>query len=150
MSWNSFEMESRAGSHASAGAVWAVLGDVRAWPQWARVCASAGVDDTFDWQPGQRLRFRLRMAGVPVPFDVTLKQFEAGRRVAWQSTEFSITAVRTISTEEDGDGVTIRDHKAFHSPILPIGLVYPRLLIRRMTESWLADLSAEAERRSKA
>jgi hypothetical protein len=108
------------------------------------------VADDFDWQPGQRLRFRLRMVGVPVPFDVALTEVETGCRVAWESTEFSVTAVRTISITGDGDGVIIRDHKAFHSPALPVGLVYPRFLIRRMTESWLADLSAEAERRSAA
>ena len=143
-------MESRVRPHCGANAVWAVLSDVRAWPEWARVCVSAEVSDDFEWKPSQHLRFRLRMAGVPVPFDVALTEVEAGRSVAWKSTEFSITAVRTISITEDGDDVIVRDHKAFHSPALPIGLVYPRPLIRRMTESWLADLSAEAERRNAA
>ncbi len=46
-----------------------------------------------------------------------------------------------------GHGTRVTDHKRFSSSILPIGLAYPRPVIRRMTESWLADVKAEAERR---
>ena len=44
-------------------------------------------------------------------------------------------------------GTSITDHKRFSSTILPIGLAYPRPVIRRMTEAWLAEVKAEAERR---
>lgn len=148
MSWNAFEMESVVRSTAAESAVWDVLRDVKGWPRWAGVCVSSDIGDGFDWHEGQRLRFRLRMLGVPVPFDVAVTESVEGERVAWASTEFTITATRTISTERHEQGVVIRDHKAFHSPALPIGLVYPRFLIRRMTDSWLRDLASEAERRS--
>ncbi|MCI0872255.1 MAG: hypothetical protein J4O07_10615, partial [Chloroflexi bacterium] len=67
-------------------------------------------------------------------------------------TKYSITAVRTISVVgepglESGKS-RVTDRKHFSSPFLPIGLAYPRWLIRRMTESWLRDLKSEAEETS--
>ncbi len=74
------------------------------------------------------------------------------RRIAWASTKLTVTAVRTFTFEddasfEDESGATlVTDEKVFTSPVLPVRLFYPRPLIRRMTESFLADLKAECER----
>ena len=38
----------------------------------------------------------------------------------------------------------VTDHKLFTSPALPIRVFYPRPVIRRMTESWLAILAVPA------
>ncbi len=141
----SFEMASTVTVNASSESVWKALTDAYRWPEWCRVCPSvSGAPDA--WSPGGVLSFKLRLAGVAVPFNVRLSDVESGRRVSWVSTKFSITAVRTISLEPRDAGITVTDHKRFSSPVVPVGVYYPRFLIRRMTESWLHDLKAEAER----
>lgn len=130
---------------APVDALWQTLTDMRRWPEWCRVCRSVSVAPDR-WAVGEELAFRLRMAGIAVPFKVRLFEVDAGRRVAWVSTKFAITALRTISIEPIADGVLVTDQKIFSSPVIPVGVYYPRFLIRRMTESWLDDLKAEAER----
>ncbi len=141
----SFEMASTITVNAAPDAVWEALTDAYRWPEWCRVCPGVSVAPDA-WAPGEALSFKLRMAGIAVPFNVRLCDVEPGRCVSWVSTKFSITAVRTISLEPRDAGVTVTDHKRFSSPVVPIGVYYPRFLIRRMTESWLHDLKAEAER----
>lgn len=134
---------------------WKVVTEANRWPDWSEVCtavwdAPAGADD---WKPGHQFGFQLKMATRNVPFNVTVTRFEPDRTperlIEWTSTKFTITAVRTISVVS-GPGLesgqcTVIDKKLFSSPYLPIGLAYPRWLIRRMTESWLRDLKREAE-----
>jgi hypothetical protein len=87
------------------------------------------------------------MARVAVPFHVHLDEVSAHQRVAWSSTKFTVTAVRTFTFEESSPGeVTVTDHKLFTSPVLPLRTFYPRPIIRRQTESMLASLKAECER----
>ena len=131
--------------NAPADAVWKALTDANRWPEWCRVCPSVSAAPQA-WSPGEALSFKLRMAGIEMPFNVRLTDVESGRCVSWVSTRFTITAVRTISLEPRDAGVTVTDHKRFSSPVVPVGAYYPQFLIRRMTESWLEDLKAEAER----
>ncbi len=145
MGVRSFEMSSTIAADARPDTVWATLTDAHRWPEWSRVCTSvSAVPD--DWSPGQFLSFKMRIAGVPVPFNVSLTDIDTGRRVSWTSTKFTITAVRTISLEQIAGTVRITDHKRFSSPLLPVSVYYPRFLIRRMTETWLKDLKLESER----
>ncbi len=144
----SFEMASTVTVNAPADAAWKALADARRWPEWCRVCPEVSIAPDA-WSPGEALSFKLRMAGLAVPFKVRLSEVEPGRCVSWVSTRYTITAVRTISLEPrdaHDETVTITDHKRFSSPVIPVGVYYPQFLIRHMTESWLEDLGAEAER----
>ena len=128
--------------------VWDTFTDARSWPDWCRVCIEVwDVSDDL-WRPGSKLSFRLRMANVGVPFSVVVTESDAPHRVTWESTKFSITATRTLQFVGVGARTEVTDAKRFSSPLLPIWLFYPRWVIRNMTESWLADLKAEAERRA--
>ena len=100
------------------------------------------------WAPAATLSFRLKMANVGVPFSVVVTESDPPHRISWASTKFSITATRTLQFAGDGASTEVADSKEFASPILPVRLFYPRPIIRRMTESWLEDLKAEAERRA--
>ena len=134
---------------------WEVITEANRWPDWAEVCSEVWdvPDRTAEWGPGHQFGFRLKMAKRNIPFNVTVTRYEqnqsAARLIEWTSTKFSITAARTISvtvgSDPESTGCTVSDRKLFSSPFLPIGLAYPRLLIRRMTESWLGDLKREAE-----
>ena len=155
---------------------WEVFADVRRWTEWSRVTLRSDVDEGFAWGEGQALHLRLRMAGVGVPFNVHITESDfpplplgervgvrgkAGppgpatafpHRIAWASTKLTVTAVRTFTFEDDTSfedecgGTLVTDEKVFTSPVLPVRLFYPRPIIRRMTESFLADLKAECER----
>ncbi len=140
------EMESSVRIDANVERVWEVFSVPRRWPDWCEVCLSVDCAEQMEWKVGSRLGLRLRMAGVGVPFNVTVTESEPGRRVAWASTKMTVTATRTFTFEPDGDGTIMRDHKLFTSPVLPLQLFYPRPIIRNMTESWLRDIKAECER----
>lgn len=127
--------------------VWNVFTDIERWTEWCSVCLAASVAPGFDWSPEQRIGLKFRMLGISVPFNVAITEVETENRIAWASTKFTITAVRTFSFVETAPGITtVTDHKLFTSPALPLRLFYPRPLIRRMTESMLADLKTECER----
>lgn len=128
--------------------LWEVFSRPAQWPEWSPVCTRVwGLSDDL-WAVGSRLSFRLRMAGVHVPFSVHVTESQPPHHLAWASTKFTITAVRTFTFQPQGDATLVTDHKTFSSPILPIGLFYPRRLIRNMTLAWLRDLKAETERRA--
>lgn len=134
-------------------AVWSVFADLSRWTDWCRVCLKAEVDSSFDWQTGQHIGLKFRMAGARIPFNVAITDAEPGARVAWASTKFSVTAVRTFTfaavhseREKAEEQTLVTDHKLFTSPVLPLRLFYPTPMIRTMTESMLADLKAECER----
>ncbi len=128
-------------------AVWKIFADISRWTEWCGVCLAAEVETDFDWQRGQRIRLKFRIAGRGVPFNVAITESEPSRRIAWASTKLTVTAVRTFSfAEETPDSTVVTDHKLFTSPVLPVRLFYPRPVIRRMTESMLVDLKSECER----
>jgi hypothetical protein len=142
----SLNMQSSVLISASRDHVWQVFSDVRRWTQWSPVTLRSDVSEGFDWREGEELWLKLRMAGVGVPFHVRITKSQTPGRVAWASTQFTVTAVRTFMFDETADGTRVTDHKAFRSPVLPIWTFYPRPIIRRMTESFLADLKRECER----
>ena len=126
--------------------VWSVISNALRWPEWADVCIRVwDVPDEDVWKTGDRFGFMLKVAGKNVPFSVTLNQVETGKLIEWESTKFTITAVRTISVEAVNGQCRVTDTKNFSSYLLPIRLAYPRKVIRRMTESWLSDLKHEVE-----
>ena len=141
-------MHSSVTVYAPLSVVWDTFADARSWPTWSRVCLDVwDVSDDL-WSPSSKLSFRLRMANVGVPFSVVVTESAPPNRVTWESTKFTITATRTIQFTVDGDRIQVTDSKQFSSPILPVRLFYPRWIIRNMTESWLQNLKAEAERRA--
>ncbi|GEM_PF-220490 len=149
MGLRNFEMESAVEVNTPPERVWQLVADVRHWPEWSHVCT--GVWDVPDGplRPGRNFGFRLRMAGMDVPFYVTATEVDAYRRLSWKSTRYCITAVRSHEFAAAANGRTlVRDRKLFSSRVLPVGLWYPRWLIRGMTEAWLRELKAEAERAS--
>ena len=141
-------MQSSVNVDAHHSVVWDTFADATSWPNWSSVCLDVwNVSDDL-WAPNSTLSFRLRMANVGVPFSVVVTESDPPHRVTWQSTKFSITATRTIHLAGDGGRTEVTDSKRFSSPLLPIRLFYPRPIIRDMTETWLEDLKAEAERRA--
>jgi hypothetical protein len=144
MALNRFTMASTVVLNAPVERIWALITDAKLWPEWCGVCAQVDSIPTT-WSPGNKLAFKLRMATVAVPFRVTITDVSPERHVEWESTKLTITATRRISLQPTPDGIQITDEKVFSSWLLPIRLVYPRLLIRRMTESWLGDLKREVE-----
>ena len=128
--------------------VWDTFADARSWPTWSRVCLDVWDVSNDLWAPNSKLSFRLRLANVGVPFSVVVTESDPPHRVTWESTKFSVTATRTVQFTVEGDRTEVTDSKRFSSPLLPVWLFYPRWIITSMTESWLEDLKAEAERRA--
>lgn len=141
-------MQSSINVSSPLSVVWDTFADAGSWPTWSRVCVDVwDVSDDL-WAPNSKLSFRLRMANAGVPFSVVVTESEPPHRVSWESTKFSITATRTIQFADVGGRTEVTDSKRFSSPVLPVRLFYPRWIIRDMTDTWLRDLKAEAERRA--
>ena len=156
-------MSSSVSVNATTRRVWNLVAEANRWPDWSEVCTAVWdvPANPGDWRVGHRFGFRLRMATINVPFNVAVTRIEqdsppghsTDRLIEWTSTRFTITAVRAISvassdaqgSDLDSAKCRVVDKKYFSSPLLPIGVAYPRWLIRRMTESWLHDLKQEAE-----
>ena len=143
------EMNSAVHINSSRDVVWEVFSDIRRWTGWCSVCVRADAAQNFTWKPGDALSLKFRMAGVAVPFNVRVDTSAPGENVSWSSSKFSVTALRTFTFHDGGDHTLVTDKKLFSSPVLPLRLFYPRPLIRRMTESFLADLKHECERRTR-
>jgi hypothetical protein len=125
---------------------WGLIADASRWPDWSDVCTEVwNTPDQLDWQVGHKFGFRLKMARRTVPFNVDISRFEAGTLIEWKSTKFYVTAVRTIAVTPELEGCRVSDSKHFTSSLLPIGVAYPKRMIRRMTESWLSDLKCKSE-----
>jgi hypothetical protein len=131
-------------ARAPVDAVWRVFTDAARWPE--RLTGIEAVDHVpAAWTPGERVAFRLRIAGVVVPFDVVLDEVEAGRRVRWSSVRWTVTGTRTWTFEAVPEGTRITDAKRFTHPAVPLRWVYPRAPIVAMSEAWLRDLAIAAE-----
>lgn len=142
-----FHMSSSVEIAASPVNVWDLIRAADRWSEWSEVCTQVwNVPTGGIGAVGCMFGFKLRMAGRQVPFNVTVSRVDDGYLIEWHSTKYSITAVRRISVELGESGCRVSDSKYFKSSLLPIGLWYPRGLIRRMTESWLEDMKIEAER----
>jgi hypothetical protein len=131
---------------ATAKRAWNLIADASHWTDWSEVCTEVwDVPGQLHWQVGDTFGFRLKMASINVPFNVTINRFDTGTIIQWKSTKCFVTAVRSIVVTEEHKGCRITDSKHFTSSVLPIGVAYPKRLIRRMTESWLMDLKRESE-----
>ena len=161
MSRFSLELSSSVQIAAPRERVWQVFSDISRWTKWCGVCIRAepvvppsseatdasDKETDFAWRAGQRIHLKFQMAGIGVPFNVTVTDAKPACRVAWASTKLSVTAVRIFTFSENPSGRTsITDHKLFTSQLLPLRLFYPRPIIRHMTEHMLADLKTECER----
>ena len=142
-------MESSITVGARREEVWEVLTGADAWIRWCDACDDVSRVPTT-WVPGEQLAFKLRMAGIAVLFSVVLTECDHPSKLTWESIKYSVTATRTFTLVDSDEGTVVIDRKQFHSPVLPVRIFYPRWLVRGMTESWLADLKREAERRHRA
>ncbi|MEZ4237916.1 MAG: hypothetical protein R3F59_17580 [Myxococcota bacterium] len=131
---------------APVGALWAAFTDVGRWVERIGVVEEV-LHAPAAWRVGERVAFRLRVAGVVVPFDVRLEAVEPERLVRWSSVRWTVTGTRIWMFEADGPGSRVQDLKRFSHPVAPLRWVYPRAPILAMSEAWLQDLvrAAEAE-----
>lgn len=134
---------------APPSAVWDIFRGLQAWPEWNPVCVAVRDISTnpAPWAVGARFTLVLRMAGMPVPFPVTVTESSPPHSVTWSSTHFSITGTRTVSLVPEGDGTLASDRKVFTSPVLPLALFYPRPIIHRMANASLRALKRRVEAR---
>ena len=132
---------------APIDAVRLAFDDLDRWPEWNSVCIESRWTSGAPWAIGSSLFMRLRMAKRPVPFTVTVSDYDTLGAVEWESTVMSITGTRRFSFESLSGGATTRvtDSKWFQSSILPVRIFYPRPIIQAMSRGWLASLRRCAE-----
>ena len=125
---------------------WAVISTVTRWPDWSHICVRVWGETGNSLPARARFGFKLRMGALRPSFNVTVVESNPPHRVSWASMKLTVTARRTFEFTPVPGGTRVTDRKDFSSPVLPIGLWYPRRMVRTMTEKWLRDLKAEAER----
>lgn len=131
---------------AEPDAVWDVLADVPRWVDWCPVVRRIVHFDGLE--VGKRLGYVLTLGpGVPVSFDVELQVVDRPRCVQWWSTKWwGVTGTRTFRLAPSEGGTRVSDVKTFESRIWPVGRLYPRGVVRGMSDGWLQALAAEVAR----
>ncbi len=132
---------------APIDAVRLAFDDLDRWPEWNSVCMESRWTSGTPWEIGSSFFMRLRMATRPVPFNVTVTEFDPLGAVEWESSVMTITGTRRFNFESLSDGAATRvtDSKWFRSSVLPVRLFYPRPIIQAMSRGWLASLRRCAE-----
>ncbi len=132
---------------APIDAVRLAFDDLDRWPEWNTVCMESRWTSEAPWEIGSSFFMRLRMATRPVPFNVTVTEFDPLGTVEWESSVMTITGTRRFNFESLSDGAATRvtDSKWFRSSVLPVRLFYPRPIIQAMSRGWLASLRRCAE-----
>lgn len=146
MHLRSLSLVQQASVAASPEQVWAVFEDIRRWPEWNRIVREVAILEGEPWKPGFRFRMVLRMGGFNIPFEPTVVEADPPHSVTWRSTRLKITGTRTFTFELVEGMARLRDVKLFESKLIPVALVYPRPIIRGMSEHWLRALTYEVER----
>ena len=146
MKLRSFHMESSTLIACPPERVWAVISAVTRWPDWSHICVRVWGETGNSLPAKASFGFKLRMGALRPSFNVTVVESDPPHRVSWASTKLTVTARRTFEFTPVPGGTRVTDRKDFSSPVLSIGLWYPRRIVRAMTEKWLRDLKAEAER----
>ncbi|MCO4746849.1 MAG: hypothetical protein KC912_18780 [Proteobacteria bacterium] len=145
MSLFDLELSSSVTTSVPIEVVRATFEDTASWPAWCSAVVSVDAVPSA-WKSGERLSYVLSSLSE-VAFDVRLTVVDPSQ-IAWTSRKGPIVGTRTWRFDTDERGTHITDTKLFQSTWLPLRLLYPRPVIRRMSAQWLADLVAEATRRS--
>ena len=128
-------------------AVWDVLVDVPRWTQWNPVVRQVVRFDEV--AVGRRLAYVLRMGpGIPVSFDVELQVVDRPYQLQWWSTKWwGVTGTRAFRLSPIEGGTRVEDVKTFESRVWPVAWMYPRGVVRSMSDGWLEALAAEVRAR---
>ena len=96
-------------------AVWEVLHDLRAWPDWDPYIVSLRPVDDIDgagWRPGVRWRERVRRGPFRPGFDLTT--IDAGpESVGWRARYLWVTATHRWRVSRAGSGAVIESEETF-------------------------------------
>lgn len=126
--------------------VWDTLTSLDSWPVWNEVCEKASWESGENWKIGSVFSMVLILAGLPVPFTVTIKTYDEPNQLSWSSNFLGITGTREFNVEKiNGNMVRVIDSKIFNSSFLPIKLFYPRSIINKMSRGWLNSLKIKSE-----
>lgn len=124
--------------------VFAVIADIGAWPSWNRALKSVEIHDSV--QPGTAFRWK---AG-PSSLTSTLQVVDRPREIAWTGTTMGIRAIHVFRFDAR-NGVTIaRSEESWDGLLARVLKGYSEKSLEKAITRVLADLKAEAERRSSA
>ena len=131
---------------SSIESVWDTLTSLDSWPAWNEVCKKASWVSGEKWKIESIFSMVLILAGLPVPFTVTIKKYNEPNQLSWSSNFLSITGTREFKIERiNKNMVRVIDSKIFTSSFLPIKLFYPRPIINKMSRGWLNSLKNKSE-----
>jgi hypothetical protein len=112
-------------------AVWALLADVRKWPEWSPICTGCTVAPGGTLAAGAILTMRLRLLRfVTVRARARVSTLRPGREIAWEATYLGVHGRHRYSVRPHGRGSTVRNEEVFEG----LGLV-GRPLLRRWFEA---------------
>ena len=90
-----------------------------------------GMDD-LPFRPGFRLKYRIKVMGVPLRWVTTITEYEPGKRFVDEQTRGPYAFWRHEHTFEDADGGTLmRDRVQYELPFGILGSAVQRLVVAR-------------------
>ena len=124
--------------------VFAVIADIDAWPAWnsdvrsAKVDGPVAVGTVFRWKAG------------PSSLTSTLRVVDRPHEIAWTGKTMGIEAVHVFRFEATNGGTLARSDESWDGLLPRVLSGYSTKSLRKAITGVLANLKAEAERRSAA
>lgn len=125
---------------ADAERVWAVLTDIRRWPEWNPDVKSVSM--AGDVAPGSTFRWK---AG-PGTITSTLQRMERPRLIGWTGKTFGIDAIHVFRLEPRDSTTLVRTEESYEGLIARALRGPLQRMLQRSLEAGLRHLKAEAER----
>lgn len=122
--------------------VWAVLADLRTWPEWNPDVGSLDLDGPL--APGSE--FRWTSGGVRIRS--TIREVAQEQRIGWTGqAPLGIQAVHTWSFEPEAGGTRVRTEESFEGLLTRLFSGSMQKMLGAALEKNMGALKAEAERR---
>lgn len=129
--------------NASPEAVWAILMDAEAWPEWYEGAKDVQVITTEDGQLHQDAVMRWKTMGLR--FESTIMEFEAPYRLGWESKKSSIRGYHAWLIIPTATGCRVLTEESQRGWLTLMERIFQPKKLHRLHDEWLEGLKAKAE-----
>jgi hypothetical protein len=131
--------------------IWNAFTDLIGWREWNSVLENVTRSKRPIISQGDVYTFCIRPFGVPICFDVAVKELSEHKKIVWSGRKYGITSRHEFVFSGNAGNTRLTSRETFEGPTMAtFRLLFPRWKIRAMTISLLEDLKKYSEKSGKA
>lgn len=131
--------------------VWGAFADLTCWADWNSVLTRVEPGPAVSLVAGSGFSCCLKPFVVPIPFAVRVEFVEPPSRLLWVGARWGVRGRHWFTFTEQAGGTRCESLEALSGPTVTLaGPFFPLWRFRELTRRFLAELKAEAERRTAA